>query len=159
MRFHSGNSVRQTKWVWSIGPAKEAQTTYACPRGAPRVSQLTGAGSKVKAQGKSEIYKAHAQILMKPSKVQTIVIHTPNLSLSILPSAVSMPVVAPGAKVLVTGANGYIAMWLVRTLLEKGYRVRATVRSESKSRHLSEYFKKFGDKLEFVVISDIAKVS
>ncbi|KAJ4473047.1 hypothetical protein J3R30DRAFT_3514321 [Lentinula aciculospora] len=36
-----------------------------------------------------------------------------------------MPKVIPnGSKVLVTGANGYIAAWVVRTLLEKGYAVR-----------------------------------
>ena len=39
-------------------------------------------------------------------------------------------VIPPGSKVLVTGANGYIAIWLVAMLLEKGYSVRGTVRSE-----------------------------
>ncbi|KAH6891736.1 hypothetical protein BKA70DRAFT_1537574 [Coprinopsis sp. MPI-PUGE-AT-0042] len=53
-----------------------------------------------------------------------------------------MPTVAPGAKVLVTGANGYIAMWTVRKLLEKGYSVRAT---------------SYGDKLEIAVVADISK--
>ena len=31
--------------------------------------------------------------------------------------------------VLVTGASGYIATWVVKRLLEAGYRVRGTVRS------------------------------
>ena len=31
--------------------------------------------------------------------------------------------------ILVTGASGYIACWIVKQLLEKGYRVRGTVRS------------------------------
>ena len=55
-------------------------------------------------------------------------------------------------KVLVTGANGYIAIWVVKKLLEKGYSVRGTVRAESKGTHLKEVFKEYGDKLEIVVV-------
>lgn len=62
-------------------------------------------------------------------------------------------------KVLVTGANGYIAIWVVRSLLEQGYAVRGTVRSESKAAHLRESFASYGDKLEVVVVDDITKVS
>ncbi|BBN00554.1 protein MpDFR-like3 [Marchantia polymorpha subsp. ruderalis] len=43
--------------------------------------------------------------------------------------------------VVVTGANGFIASWLVKLLLERGYNVRGTVRDpkdESKLRHLLE---------------------
>ncbi|KAH9896685.1 NAD(P)-binding protein [Cubamyces lactineus] len=67
-----------------------------------------------------------------------------------------MPTVSSG-KVLVTGANGYIAVWVVKTLLEQGYSVRGTVRSESKATHLRETFKSFGDKLEIVIVEDITK--
>ncbi|KAJ3526557.1 hypothetical protein NMY22_g10117 [Coprinellus aureogranulatus] len=66
-----------------------------------------------------------------------------------------MPTVNPGAKVLVTGANGFIPMWTVARLLEKGYAVRAAVRSAEKGRHLEEYFKKYEGKLELVVVPDI----
>lgn len=69
-----------------------------------------------------------------------------------------MPTVQPPAKVLVTGANGYIACWVVRSLLEKGYAVRGTVRTVDKGQHLKEIFKDFGDKLEVVVVDDFAKV-
>ncbi len=62
------------------------------------------------------------------------------------------------AKVLVSGANGYIAIWVVRTLLERGYSVRGTVRSTEKGKHLLEIFKGYGDKLEAVVVEDITKV-
>jgi nucleoside-diphosphate-sugar epimerase len=72
-----------------------------------------------------------------------------------------MPTIAPNtdALVLVSGANGYIAMHVVRVLLEKGYRVRGTVRSEAKIAHVKETFKQYGDKLEVVVVGDITAVS
>ncbi|EPQ50349.1 NAD P-binding protein [Gloeophyllum trabeum ATCC 11539] len=68
-----------------------------------------------------------------------------------------MPAVAPPSKVLVTGANGYIAIWVVRRLLEKGYAVRGTVRSESKATYLRHLFSTYGDKHEVVVVEDITK--
>jgi len=61
-------------------------------------------------------------------------------------------------RVLVTGANGYVALWVVRTLLEQGYIVRGTVRSESKGKLLLETFKEFKDRVEVVVVDDMAKV-
>ncbi|OBZ78027.1 NADPH-dependent methylglyoxal reductase GRE2 [Grifola frondosa] len=67
-----------------------------------------------------------------------------------------MPAITSG-KVLVTGANGYIAIWVVQALLNQGFSVRGTVRSESKAGHLREVFKSFGDKLEIVVVQDITK--
>ena len=69
-----------------------------------------------------------------------------------------MPAVASPSKVLVSGANGYIAAWVVRTLLEKGYAVRGTVRSEAKGAHLKKLFAEHGDKFEVVVVEDITKV-
>ena len=67
-------------------------------------------------------------------------------------------IVQPGAKVLVTGANGYIAIWVVKILLEQGYAVRGTVRSPEKGNHLMSVFKKYGDKFELAVVEDITKV-
>ena len=71
-----------------------------------------------------------------------------------------MPSVKKGSKVLVSGANGYIAMWVVRTLLERGFAVRGTVRTEDKGKSMIEYFKSlgYGDKFEVVVVDDIVKV-
>ena len=57
-----------------------------------------------------------------------------------------------------TGANGYIAVWIVKSLLDAGFSVRGTVRSESKAGYLREHLKSFGDKLEIVVVKDITKV-
>lgn len=69
-----------------------------------------------------------------------------------------MTVVPPGSLVLVTGANGFIAMWIIHVLLEKGYRVRGTVRSAEKIAHIKKTFEKYGDKIELVVVDDIVKV-
>jgi len=69
-----------------------------------------------------------------------------------------MPVVAPGSKVLVTGANGFAAINIVDVLLKKGYSVRATIRSESKGTHLKKIFWEYGDKFELVIVPDVAKV-
>ncbi|KAG6864908.1 hypothetical protein C0991_006437 [Blastosporella zonata] len=68
-----------------------------------------------------------------------------------------MPTISTGDKVLVSGANGFIAIWVVRKFLEKGYAVRGTVRSADKGKYLEEYFKSYGDKFEVVVVQDIAK--
>lgn len=70
-----------------------------------------------------------------------------------------MPSTQPGSKVLVTGANGFIAVWVVQYLLERGYSVRGTVRSESKAAHIKKLCEKFGDKFEVVIVPDITKVS
>ena len=70
-----------------------------------------------------------------------------------------MTIVPPGSTVLVTGANGYIAAWIVRTLLEEGYRVRGTVRTEDKGLGLLKIFERFGKSFEIVVVPDITKVS
>jgi nucleoside-diphosphate-sugar epimerase len=70
-----------------------------------------------------------------------------------------MPTSTPGDKVLVSGANGFIAIWVVRTLLEQGYAVRGTVRSAKKGRYLSEMFDKdYPGKLELAVVDDITEV-
>lgn len=75
-----------------------------------------------------------------------------------------MPTIPPTGTVLVSGSNGYIATWVVRTLLERGYRVRGTVRMKEKIKYMKEYFEKLGytygegGKLELVVVEDIVKV-
>ena len=70
-----------------------------------------------------------------------------------------MPAVTPGSKILLTGANGFIAVWILKYLLEKGYFVRGTVRSEQKGSHLRKLFSSHGDKLEITVVPDITVVS
>ncbi|KAG8951132.1 methylglyoxal reductase (NADPH-dependent) gre2 [Tulasnella sp. 424] len=68
-----------------------------------------------------------------------------------------MPTVAPPAKVLVTGASGYIAAWACKTLLDKGYSVVGTVRSDSKGEKLKELFKSYNDKFSYVIVEEISK--
>ena len=70
-----------------------------------------------------------------------------------------MPPVAAPAKVLVSGANGFIAVWVVKDLLDAGYTVRGTVRSEAKGSHLLKTFKSAVDagKLELIVVPDITE--
>jgi len=48
-------------------------------------------------------------------------------------SSLSVPPPDPGALVAVTGATGFIASHLVKLLLERGYRVRGTVRNPDKA--------------------------
>ncbi|KAI0746586.1 NAD(P)-binding protein [Daedaleopsis nitida] len=68
-----------------------------------------------------------------------------------------MPAITSG-RVLVTGANGYLAAWVVKDLLDSGFSVRGTVRSESKATYLREYFGKiYGDRFEVVIVEDITK--
>jgi NAD dependent epimerase/dehydratase family len=70
-----------------------------------------------------------------------------------------MPTISSSDKVLVTGANGYVGLWIIKVLLERGNSVRAAVRSDSKSQHMRELFKPFGDaKFEVVIVPDMTKV-
>ncbi|KZT55430.1 D-lactaldehyde dehydrogenase [Calocera cornea HHB12733] len=66
-----------------------------------------------------------------------------------------MTVVNAPSKVLLTGANGFIAVWILRYLLEAGYSVRGTVRSASKGDYLKRKFAQYGDKLEIEEVADI----
>ncbi|PFH46935.1 hypothetical protein AMATHDRAFT_68786 [Amanita thiersii Skay4041] len=66
-----------------------------------------------------------------------------------------MPYVPKGSRILVTGANGFIAVWLVRSLLEQGYSVRGTVRSMAKGTYLTNMFKQYGDKFEIIIVEDL----
>ncbi len=68
----------------------------------------------------------------------------------------SMPPVSTGAKVLVTGANGFIAAQTCAALTQRGYHTIGTVGSKSKG----EYLKKvLGDKFDYVVVVNIEKVT
>ncbi|KAL6249680.1 hypothetical protein RBB50_003535 [Rhinocladiella similis] len=78
---------------------------------------------------------------------------------AISPPASSSPSSPSGLLILVTGANGFIASHTIHLLLQNGYRVLGTVRSESKAQSVlkthSELTPDFIHNLEVVVVSDI----
>ncbi|KAK2464725.1 hypothetical protein APHAL10511_003301 [Amanita phalloides] len=68
-----------------------------------------------------------------------------------------MPNVASGSKILVTGANGFIATYAIRDLLEQGYTVRGTVRSEARGAFVRNEFRSYGDRFELAIVEDVIK--
>ena len=69
-----------------------------------------------------------------------------------------MPSVDAPAKVVVTGANGYLGAWVARSFLERGYDVRGTVRSAAKGEELRQLFAAYGDSYKSVVVRDVLQV-
>lgn len=70
-----------------------------------------------------------------------------------------MPAITPGSHVLVSGASGYIAAWTCQLLLERGFKVRGTVRSKEKGDYLSIQFEKFGDKWSYAIVEELTSPS
>ncbi|KAG8773873.1 methylglyoxal reductase (NADPH-dependent) gre2 [Ceratobasidium sp. 428] len=66
-----------------------------------------------------------------------------------------MPAIKAPATVLVTGASGFVAVWVCKILLEAGYTVRGTVRSTSKGEYLVKQLK--SDRFSYVIVENIAK--
>ncbi|KAH6916517.1 D-lactaldehyde dehydrogenase [Coprinopsis sp. MPI-PUGE-AT-0042] len=81
------------------------------------------------------------------------------LSIRLYSHPTPMAVVKPQSKILVTGSNGYIGMWIVHSLLQKGYYVRAVVRSPEKGKHMQSHFnlKAHGDRLGLAIVPDMTK--
>lgn len=65
-----------------------------------------------------------------------------------------MPAVKQGT-VLVSGASGFIAVHVVKELLDRGYTVRGTVRSKEKGEWLKNKFN--GGKFDYVIVEDLEK--
>lgn len=70
-----------------------------------------------------------------------------------------MPAIAAGSHVLVTGASGFIAVWCCHQLLERKFKVRATVRSQDKGKYLEQLFQRHADQFSYVICEDLEKVS
>ena len=68
------------------------------------------------------------------------------------------PAIPRGSLVLVTGVNGLVSSHVADQLLQAGYRVRGTARSEDKAALMKEVFHpKYGkDSFETVVVGDMA---
>lgn len=56
---------------------------------------------------------------------------------------------------LCIGATGFVGAWILKLLLEKGFNVRAAVRSQAKADYLRNLLKDHAEKLEFVFVEDI----
>lgn len=73
-----------------------------------------------------------------------------------------MPAISASDKVLITGANGFIGLWLTRFLLERGYSVRAAVRSADKGETLlktvATKLPERAQDVQYVVVPDFAVV-
>ncbi|KAI1784436.1 hypothetical protein LXA43DRAFT_955084 [Ganoderma leucocontextum] len=73
-----------------------------------------------------------------------------------------MPALSASEKVLVTGANGFIGLWLIRLLLDRGYSIRAAVRSADKGEVLlktvSAKFPERSQDVQYVVPPDFTAV-
>jgi len=59
-----------------------------------------------------------------------------------------------GKLALVTGGTGFIGRWVIKTLLDNGYSVRAVVRSIAKGNDLKAVFPVYDDRIEAVVIEN-----
>ncbi|KAF8736669.1 NAD-P-binding protein, partial [Rhizoctonia solani] len=68
-----------------------------------------------------------------------------------------MPFIQAPAKILLTGANGYYAAHVIKDLLDHGYAVVGTVRSESKGQELAKIFPEHAEKFSYAVVPDIVK--
>ena len=68
-----------------------------------------------------------------------------------------MSAIPSGSLILVTGANGFIGSHVADQFLAAGYRVRGTVRAESKGSWLKEFFdeKYDRDKFEIAIVPDM----
>lgn len=71
----------------------------------------------------------------------------------------SPPVLEKDSTVLVTGVNGFIASHIADQLLQDGYAVRGSVRSQAKGKALVDFFRSsYGDgRFEVVVVEDITE--
>ena len=86
-----------------------------------------------------------------------MVMHLPKLSFSYITRRFRTMAASatPGSPVLVTGVNGHVASATALRLLQKGYKVRGTVRSLKRGAFIQNEFKSFGDSFELVEVPDI----
>lgn len=61
-----------------------------------------------------------------------------------------------GETILVTGASGFMAAHILNEFLGHGYKVRGTVRSEASADKVRKTHGKYGDKLSFAIVKDVA---
>lgn len=59
---------------------------------------------------------------------------------------------------LVTGANGFVAGHIIKVALEKGYKVKGAVRTDSSAAQLKATFPSYSSQLSTTIVPDITKV-
>ncbi|KAF8308503.1 NAD-binding protein [Clavulina sp. PMI_390] len=64
-----------------------------------------------------------------------------------------MPAIIASAKILVTGASGFLATHVIRSLLEEGHKVVGTVRSSTKGDYLVKLYK--SENFSYVIVENI----
>jgi len=67
-----------------------------------------------------------------------------------------MPSATTGKTVLITGASGFVAAHVLNEFLDHGYHVVGTVRSEATADKVRKTHAKYGDKLSFAIVPDVA---
>ncbi|KAG8915735.1 methylglyoxal reductase (NADPH-dependent) gre2 [Tulasnella sp. 408] len=68
-----------------------------------------------------------------------------------------MPAVLPPAKVLVTGASGFVGAWVAKVLLDRGFTVIGTVRSDPRGEYLKTLFQQYETRFSYVIVPDVGK--
>ncbi|KAH7188096.1 uncharacterized protein B0J16DRAFT_361687 [Fusarium flagelliforme] len=105
----------------------------------------------------SAVTIANACAMALDESIQKII----SIPLASVPITMSRPATAipAGSWVLVTGATGFVASHVTRQLLQRGYKVRGTVRDQSKAQWLiDDHFKSYAESgsYELVTVSDIS---
>ena len=59
---------------------------------------------------------------------------------------------------LVTGANGFVAGHIIKAALEKGYKVKGAVRTDSSAAQLKGTFPAYSSQLSTTIVPDITNV-
>lgn len=57
--------------------------------------------------------------------------------------------------ILVTGGSGFVAAHVLNALLDRGYNVRATVRSQSSADKVKKSHGRYGNKLSFAIVPNV----
>jgi uncharacterized protein YbjT (DUF2867 family) len=59
--------------------------------------------------------------------------------------------------VLISGGSGFVAAHVLNAFLERGYNVRATVRSNETAEKVKKSHSKYSNQLSFAIVKDVAE--
>jgi hypothetical protein len=110
---------------------------------------VKGKGAATPGLGK-RVRKSGAQTLRRsPFAFFLVLSFVPHQQLYNMPSAVSAPLA------LVTGGSGFLASSIVLLLLERGWRVRSTFRSQAKAELWLSKYPQWKEQLEPAIVEDM----